>query len=70
MEHTEERQAHRTRWLWLLLEGLLLLVALPIGGYHWLYRQVRPVTVWELSGSCPPPSALMKDGGEASNLMR
>ena len=64
MEHTEERQAHRTRWLWLLLEGLLLLVALPIGGYHWLYRQVRPVTVWELSGSCPPPSALMKDGGE------
>ena len=64
VEEIEERQPHRTRWLWLLLEGLLLLIALPIGAFLLLYRQVRPVTVWELTGQCPPASALLRDGGE------
>ena len=66
MEQTERPQVHRVHWLWLLLEGLLLLVGLPVGAFFLLYRQVRPVTVWEMTGSCPPASALMKDGGEAS----
>ncbi len=65
MEQTEARQTHRTHWLWLLLLGLLLLVGAPVGAYRWLYRQVRPLTVWEMTGSCPPASALMRDGGEA-----
>jgi len=65
VERTEERQTHRTCWLWLLLEGLLLLLAVPAGAFFLLYRQVRPVTVWELSGSCPPAAALLRDGGEA-----
>ena len=60
----QERQTHRTRWLWLLLEGLALLVALPVGAFFLLYREVRPVTAWELTGSCPPASALMRDGRE------
>ena len=66
MEETREQQAHRTPWPWLLLLGLLLLVAVPLGAYGLLYRQVRPVTVWELTGDCPPASALMKDGGDAA----
>ena len=66
MEQTERPQVHRVHWFWLLLEGLLLLVGLPVGAFFLLYRQVRPVTVWEMTGSCPPASALMKDGGEAS----
>lgn len=64
METTGERQGHRVRWLWLLLIGLLLLIGAPVGTYYWLYRQVRPVTEWEMTGNCPPASALMKDGGE------
>ena len=64
VEEIRERQPHRTRWLWLLLEGLLLLVALPIGAYCLLYGEVRPVTVWELTGSCPPASVLLRDGSE------
>ncbi len=66
MDETREQQAHRTHWLWLLLIGALLLVAVPAGAFLLLYRQVRPVTVWELSGDCPPASALMKGPGEAS----
>ena len=65
VETTREQQAHRTRWLWLLLMGALLLVAVPIGAFHLLYREVRLVTEWELTGSCPPASTLLKDGGEA-----
>ncbi len=64
MEETQQKQPHRGRWLWLLLLGLVLLVGVPVGAYYWLYRQVRPLTVWEMTGSCPPASALMKDGGE------
>ena len=60
----QERQTHRTRWPWLLLIGLLLLVAVPLGAFWLLYREVRPLTVWELTGECPPASALMRDGGE------
>lgn len=66
VEENRTRQVHRTRWLWLLLEGLALLVGVPIGAFFLLYREVRPVTVWELTGSCPPASALMRDGGEAT----
>ena len=44
--------------------GLLLLVAVPVGAYRWLYRQVRPLTVLELTGALPSASALLKDGGE------
>ena len=66
MEHPAEQQTRRkVVWPWLLLEGLLLLVALPVGAVFLLYREVRPVTVWELTGSCPPASALLKGGGEA-----
>lgn len=65
MEETHQTQPHRGRWLWLLLMGLVLLVGVPVGAYYWLYRQVRPLTEWEMTGSCPPASALMKDGGEA-----
>ena len=65
MEETREQQTHRTHWLWLLLLGLLLLVGAPVGMYYLLYRQVRPLTVWELSGGPPPASTLTKDGGEA-----
>ena len=64
MEEIREQQAHRTHWLWLLLIGLALLIALPTGAFLWLYRQVRPVTVWEMTGSCPPASALLKEGDE------
>ena len=64
MEQAEVPKKHTTHWLWLLLLGLLLLVGVPVGAYHWLYRQVRPLTEWEMTGSCPPASALMKDGGE------
>ena len=66
VEETRERQAHRTRSQWLLLLGLVFLVAVPLAAFGLLYRQVRPVTVWELTGGCPPASALMKDGGEAA----
>ena len=65
VEQAEARQKHTVHWFWLLLLGLLLLIGAPVGAYHWLYRQVRPLTVWEMTGSCPPASALMKDGGEA-----
>ena len=65
MEEKQERQPHRSHWLLLLFLGVLLLVGVPVGAYHWLYRQVRPLTEWEMTGSCPPASALMKDGGEA-----
>lgn len=65
MEETKARQVHRGRWFWLLLEGLLLLVGVPVGAYFLLYRQVRPVTVWEMTGSCPDASVVMKDGSEA-----
>ena len=64
VEQDTKRQAHRVQWPWLLLIGLLLLVAVPWGGYRWLYRQVRPFTVAELTGTVLPASALMKDGGE------
>ena len=64
MEDTREKQPHTARWLLLLLEGLLLLAGVPAVAFFLLYRQVRPVTVWELTGSCPPASALMRDGGE------
>ena len=64
MEQDTKRQVHRVQWPWLLLIGLLLLVAVPWGGYRWLYRQVRPFTVCELTGTVLPASALMKDGGE------
>lgn len=64
MEEGRDRQAHRVHWLWLVLMGLVLLVGVPVGAYCWLYRQVRPLTVWEMTGSCPPASALLKDGGE------
>ena len=60
----QERQTHRTRWPWLLLIGLALLVAVPLGAFWLLYREVRPLTVWELTGEYPPASALMRDGGE------
>ena len=66
MEEKEQRQPHRNRWLWLLLEGLLLLVGVPVGAFFLLYREVRPVTVWELSGSCPPASALIQNGAEGT----
>jgi hypothetical protein len=62
----QERQVHKTRWLRLLLLGVLLLIGVPVGAFFLLYRQVRPMTVWELTGQCPPPSALMKDGGEGA----
>lgn len=66
MEETREQQAHRTPWRQLVLIGLILLIAVPALAFSLLYRQVRPVTVWELSGSCPPASALLKDGGEGT----
>ena len=66
MEQTEAQQAQKKYGLWLLLEGLLLLVLLPVGAAFLLYRQVRPVTEWELTGGCPPASALLRDGGAAS----
>ncbi len=66
VEDSRKRQAHRTHWLWLLLIGLALLVGVPLGAFWLLYREVRPFTLWELTGSCPPASALMKDGGEGS----
>ena len=65
MEQQEAPKVHRGRWLWLVLLGLVLLVAVPWGAYRFLYRQVQPLTVWEMTGSCPPASALMRDGGEA-----
>lgn len=65
MKEKERQQVHRRRWPWLVLLGLLFLVWVPAGAFFLLYRQVRPVTVWELTGSCPPASALMKDGGPA-----
>lgn len=65
MEEIQERQPHRSHWLLLLFLGILLLVGVPVGACYWLYRQVRPLTEWEMTGSCPPASALMKDGGEA-----
>ena len=65
MEEKEQRQPHTGRWLLLLLEGLLLLVGVPAGAYFLLYSQIRPVTQWEMTGSCPPASALTRDGGEA-----
>ena len=60
----QERQTHRTRWPWLLLIGLALLVAVPWAAFRLLYREVRPLTEWELTGECPPASALLRDGGE------
>ena len=66
MAEKQERQVHTARWLWLPLIGLLLLVGAPVGAFFLLYRQVRPVTVWELTGSCPPASALLRDGGEGA----
>ena len=65
MEETMAPQVHKGRWFWLLLEGLLLLVGVPLGAYFLLYRQVRPVTIWEMTGSCPDASVVMKDGSEA-----
>ena len=64
METTREAQPHKTHWRWLVLLGLLLLLAVPAGAFSLLYREVRPVTVWELNGSCPPVSALMKSGAQ------
>ena len=65
MEEKEGRQVHRKCWPWLVLLGLVFLFWVPAGAFFLLYRQVRPVTVWELTGSCPPASALMRDGGPA-----
>ena len=65
MEDAQVQEVHKVRWFFLLLEGLLLLVGLPVGAYFLLYRDVRPVTVWELTGSCPPASALLRSGGQA-----
>lgn len=64
MEETRAQQPHRSHWLLLLVLGILLLIGVPVGAYCWLYRQVRPLTEWEMTGSCPPASALLKDGGE------
>ena len=66
VEEKEQRQPHRNRWLWLLLEGLLLLVGVPAGAFLLLYREVRPMTIWELSGSCPPASVLTRNGTEGT----
>ena len=65
MEDAQVQEVHKVHWFFLLLEGLLLLVGLPVGAYFLLYRDVRPVTVWELTGSCPPASALLRSGGQA-----
>ena len=37
VEQAERPQVHRVHWLWLLLEGLLLLVGLPVGAFFLLY---------------------------------
>ena len=65
MAETEEQQVHKCHWFWLLLEGLVLLIGVPAGALFLLYRDVRPLTVWEMTGSCPPASALLKSGGPA-----
>ena len=36
MEEKQERQPHRSHWLLLLFLGVLLLVGVPVGAYHWL----------------------------------
>ena len=65
MEDSQAPKVHKVHWFFLLLEGIILLIGLPAGALFLLYRDVRPVTVWELTGSCPPASALLRSGGEA-----
>lgn len=66
VEENQAAQVKKGRWLWILLEGLLLLLGVPAGAFFLLYHEVRPFTVWEMTGSCPPASVVMRQGGPAA----